>query len=134
MTRAEIISGSRNWTDVAIIRAIIDGLPAGTQIITGGQRGADTIAHNAAMKRYRTVGDIPEPRSMPAEWDKYLNPDGTVKGKGNPAGPIRNRAMLDYALTFDEQHLTAFPLGGPGTDGMISLARRAGFGVMVVGA
>ena len=125
MTRAVIICGSRDWRNAAPICAILDVLPADTIIITGGARGADGIAED-----YYSVGegraDSDRNHRFPADWDTH----------GKAAGPIRNRAMLDYLLTFDERHVYAFRTtpDSRGTNNMIEQARRAGVGVTVIDA
>lgn len=77
-----IICGDRNWVDVEAIRSYLCYLQEWNYdtIITGGARGADTIAKNEAEKMDFHVITIN------ADWAKY----------GKVAGPIRNRQMLDF--------------------------------------
>jgi SLOG family YspA-like protein len=71
--------GDREWRDEERIRHVLrELLPAGSTVIHGAARGADTIAGSLAKGQGHTV--IP----CPADWDLY----------GKTAGPVRNRAML----------------------------------------
>ena len=74
-----LVCGSRNWTDEYRVRRRLMQLPADTQIIHGGCRGADSIADSVAKEARLPVIEVP------ADWDRY----------GASAGPIRNRQMLD---------------------------------------
>jgi len=76
-----LVCGSRNldrsW--LKRIRDRFERLPADSIVIEGGAKGADSLARIAAQD---TGLDVVE---MPANWKRY----------GLPAGPIRNRRMLD---------------------------------------
>lgn len=74
-----LVTGSRNWTNAASIRAELDKLPADTFIIQGGADGADRIAADYAMKLGFLV------LTAHANWFKFKK----------AAGPIRNKAMLE---------------------------------------
>jgi YspA, cpYpsA-related SLOG family len=83
MGRRILVCGSRDWEDVASIRAaLVDGPakihPTDT-VIHGGSRGADKIAGMLARELGATV------ETYPADW--RLN--------GRKAGPIRNVVMLN---------------------------------------
>lgn len=81
-------------------------------IISGGARGADTLAFYWA-----TAKGIPA-QEYPADWDRL----------GSFAGHVRNQKMLDEG----KPHLViAFP-GGRGTADMTRRARKAGIPVVVV--
>lgn len=84
--------------------AVLQGMMPNIRIITGGAKGVDTAA-----EAWAEVNGV-EYERYPADWEKF----------GKPAGMIRNRQMLD-----DEpvDLVIAFP-GGPGTEGMIALARK----------
>lgn len=45
------IVGSRDYPDIAAVRAYVALLPANTIIVSGGARGVDSIAENAARER-----------------------------------------------------------------------------------
>lgn len=80
-------------------------------VITGGARGADTLAVNWA--RVRGIQDV----ICNANWEKY----------GKRAGYIRNAAML----YLQPDLVVAFP-GGRGTEAMVKLASEAGVEVLSV--
>ena len=81
-------------------------------VVTGGARGADTIAiewallNGAAFKVYE------------AEWDKY----------GLRAGPVRNQAMLQE----NKIDLVLAARGGAGTADMVRRAKKAGIEVKII--
>lgn len=75
-------------------------------IITGGARGADTLAHEWAVAR-----GIPT-QVFEAKWDKY----------GNAAGPFRNQEMLEVG----RPDLVIAFRGGRGTADMVQRAKFAG--------
>lgn len=110
---AIIVCGGRDFIDAAAvsraIRAIRDKY-ADLYIITGGARGADTLANDCRVA-LGIDGVV-----VPADWDKH----------GRSAGPKRNAAMLDLLQRRHEaiKAVVAFP-GGSGTENMMSLARAA---------
>ena len=75
-----LICGDRDWTDRNKIALRMKKIPRGSVVITGGARGADTIAYGEAIKLQLKNFRIK------AAWKKY----------GKAAGPIRNRKMLSY--------------------------------------
>lgn len=89
-----IFCGSREWTDKAAVKRVMERLKQSPHqldtVIHGAQRGADTIAGQVAEEL--GLGVIP----VPAEWDAY----------GRAAGPKRNDRMLDMllkgALTYNQ--------------------------------
>ena len=74
-----LVCGSRTWTDARAIGARLSRLPAGTTIIHGAARGADSLAGRAAARLRLPV------EASPADW----------AGEGRAAGFLRNRRMLD---------------------------------------
>ena len=99
------VVGSRNFDDYEFLKKILNYHPC-TQIISGGARGADSLA-----KRYATEHGIPIKEFMP-DWDVY----------GKSAGYIRNEKIVD---TSDE--LVAFWNGiSRGTKHSLTLAENAG--------
>lgn len=72
------VVGSRTFTDYELMFLVLD-LYAPTVIISGGAKGADTLA-----RRFALANDI-ELREYPAEWDKY----------GKSAGFRRNKFIVD---------------------------------------
>ena len=115
--RTLIVAGSRNFNDYERMCKELDKLclTLECEIVTGGARGADSLA-----MRYAEEKGIPC-KVFPAEWDAY----------GKAAGPIRNKAMAAYAKERDG-FLLAFSDGGKGTEGMIKEASRAGIESTVI--
>jgi hypothetical protein len=108
-----LVCGGRDFTNIAVIWRFMDRLNAETpitEIITGGQRGADTIANEWAktkpIKRYISKAD----------WTTY----------GRAAGPKRNARMLEW----NPDVVIAFP-GGTGTADMVAKAKNAGIRIII---
>lgn len=57
-----IVTGSRDWRNVDVIRQALQDLPPGSTIVHGAASGADAIAHSLAL----FLGHIPEPH-----WPDY---------------------------------------------------------------
>lgn len=117
-----IICGGRDYTDRARAWEVLDGLldEFGRQVVIvhGAAHGADALADEWA----RLCGVQRAP--FPAEWEKYKPDNPRHK---NPAGPIRNRQMLDTGADL----VIAFP-GGRGTADMVRQARARGVPVREV--
>jgi hypothetical protein len=109
-----IVCGGRDFSDLKYLESCLDkcrqwwGL---NHIITGGAKGADSLAHHWALKRHLNT------EVFHAQWDTY--------GKG--AGMIRNRLMLTQL----PQVVVAFK-GGNGTENMITISRQAGIPVLIL--
>jgi hypothetical protein len=85
-----IVTGDRNWMDLAKIREVLSQFPADTRLIHGGCRGADEICGLVGKE----LGfDIVE---YPANWELY----------GKSAGPKRNQLMIDEGRKTDDPELT----------------------------
>lgn len=108
-----IVTGGRDFGARAFLFEALDGLHREhpiTLLRHGDARGADRLADQWAYLR----GVPRDP--MPAEWERYRD------RKPNPAGPIRNAAMLarspvDLVIAFE---------GGSGTADMVRQALAAG--------
>lgn len=105
-----LICGSRDWADGALVGRRMSELPAGTVIIEGGARGADTYARLCA----EALGFEWVP--FEADWRRY----------GLAAGPRRNAQMLaegkpDLVWAFHDAWEQS-----RGTKDMIEKARKAG--------
>lgn len=74
------IVGSRNFSQPERVREFIIDLGPGVEIVSGGARGVDTWAEEAARECRLTV------KVFPADWSK---------GKG--AGFTRNHDIVNYA-------------------------------------
>lgn len=78
-TKKVLVCGSRNWESITSIRKHLQKLSITTTIIQGEAPGADTIAKEVAKALGMDV------EGYYANWIRH----------GKPAGPIRNRKMLD---------------------------------------
>ena len=100
-----LVCGGRDFRDYESIYSDIEHMMPDL-VITGGARGADTLADKAAEK-------LGIPRVIyPANWT----------GEGSAAGPNRNRRMLELA----KPDLVMAYAGGRGTTNMIMQAAQAG--------
>lgn len=111
-----IVCGGRSYSDSKYLEQVMDlclGWWNLTCVITGGAKGADSLAHQWALKR----GLATEVHM--ADWDTY----------GKPAGMIRNREMLTIG---QPNVVIAFP-GTTGTENMITISRKAGVPVFIPG-
>jgi len=111
-----IVCGGRSYSDSKYLEEVMDlckGWWNLTCIITGGAKGADTLAHRWALKRGLAT------EVFHADWDTY----------GKPAGMIRNREMLTIG---QPNVVIAFP-GTTGTENMITIARKAMVPVFIPG-
>jgi predicted Rossmann-fold nucleotide-binding protein len=109
-----LVCGGRTYNDREYLYQILDSLHTHTpitQIINGGAKGADTLAHTWAFDK-----NIPS-TSYPADWKTY----------GRAAGPIRNTQMI----RLQPDQVIAFP-GGRGTANMIKQAREHNIPVMEI--
>jgi len=107
-----LIAGSRTFTDANLLETTMDHLLKNKEkvlIISGGARGADTLAENYAKKKgYKTL-------IMPAEWDKY----------GKSAGYKRNTKMHEALACFEDRGCVLFWDGkSKGTQHNIPLAEK----------
>ena len=118
-----LVTGDRNWGDQLDDRTLLWGELDGwlsfgvsIEIIEGCARGADTMAEEWARNRHQELSHFP------ADWKTY----------GRAAGPIRNKAMLDYGpdivLAFHHDITRS-----KGTANMIGIARVAGVPTKVFG-
>ena len=108
-----IVCGGVDFNDYSYLKNQLDRLIAyyeNIRLVSGHARGADTLA-----ERYAAEKSIPI-QVFPAEWNKY----------GKAAGPIRNRAMLEYAK--EETPVVAAFWNGKsrGTGNMLKQAKAAG--------
>ncbi len=108
-----LVCGGRDVTEESKIRRFVNLFPSGTIVITGGARGADSIAYDAAAKR-GLVNTV-----YMADWTAY----------DKAAGHIRNRQMLnkgpDLVIAFYQEEI------GRGTADMIRQAQQAGVPVLI---
>lgn len=115
-----LATGDRNWPlGLNPVRTIlVKYTRPGDIIIEGECRGIDLMVKHIA--KYELGLEVKE---YPAEWEKYKHL--TLVGRKNPAGPIRNKKMLDENPTI--QLVLAFHTNifqSKGTKNMISQARK----------
>jgi hypothetical protein len=110
-----LVCGSRDWKDRGAIADVLAAHVAAepdVRVVTGGARGADTIAHDYAM----SIGLAT--KVMPADWDRL----------GKRAGYVRNEAMLDLlverACDGHAVAVEAFTDGSPGTQHTCAASTR----------
>lgn len=121
-----LVCGYRKWKDEATIRARLSELPPDTVIVHGDQGnaertiGADRIADRVAEE----LGLVRE--KYPARWGAFGR-----EGTGDPAGPIRNREMLDTGVDLVVAFHDYLP-GSKGTRDTVDEATRRGIAVEVV--
>ena len=112
-----LMCGDRNWTDEETIVKELLSLPKDTLIITGGARGADSIAEAEAY--YMGMPTI----VFHANWARYAK----------AAGPMRNSTMLmenpDLVIAFHTDISKS-----KGTADTVCKARKLGIPVKIVGA
>lgn len=120
-----LVTGSREWTDRTAIERELKRFPAGTILVHGGARGADSIADEIGRK----LGFVVRPYPVPdEEWTRL----------GKKAGVLRNSRMLH------EEHpdKDGIPINGGlaftpdlersrGTRDMVRKARSVGIGMEV---
>ena len=119
-----MVTGSRSWTDVERIRAVLrvidwscvrDREQRFVRLIHGAANGADAIA---AREAKRLGWDVVQYPVQPEDWRRF----------GRRAGPMRNRTMLRSTPTF----VVAFWDGeSHGTADAIEVARQMGIRVEV---
>lgn len=118
-----IICGGREYKDRQAVRVFLRTLDrASVLILTGGQRGADTLVDTEA----EDLG-----------FDRLIAPPNWKGNPGRSGGFRRNQRMLTYARAIARElggrvGVFAFP-GDVGTRGMMQLARDAGVHCRPVG-
>jgi hypothetical protein len=76
-----LVTGSRDWTNWAAIERELRRFPAGTILVHGAARGADSIADEIGYRLGFVIRSYPVPDE---EWTRL----------GPKAGPMRNSKML----------------------------------------
>lgn len=75
------IVGSRDFPRPDWVKSYVARMPDGWTVVSGGARGVDTWAEDAARARGLAV------EVFPANWERH----------GKAAGPLRNRQIVDAA-------------------------------------
>lgn len=112
-----LITGSRGFSDLALVDAFVDGLEPDVIVVVGDADGVDTRAKARAEQRGLTV----DPHPVTEEEWRLL---------GRRAGPARNRRMLDTLHRGDR--VQAFWDGqSPGTRGTVEMAKEPRRGLRI---
>lgn len=106
------VIGSRNFQDFSLLEATLSSLPEITQIVSGGAKGADSLAEIFANQRHISV--------------VVIKPDWKQYGKG--AGIVRYRKIIEVA-----DMVVAFWDGkSKGTSSSLSMAKAKGIPIITV--
>ena len=116
-----IIAGSRDFDDYDLLSlTLCDYIKGNTgkdiTIISGAAKGADQLG-----EKYARDNNIPITR-FPADWNKY----------GLGAGPIRNKAMAEYAAQEQGVLFAFWNNKSKGTKNMINFAKKYGLEVHII--
>lgn len=90
-----LVAGSRSFTDYQFLSASLDKLlvnQSEVTVVSGGARGADTLAERYAHERGYQV------RIFPADWNRF----------GKSAGYRRNRQMHEFIAQFSDRGCVCF--------------------------
>ncbi|MBR5772550.1 MAG: DUF2493 domain-containing protein [Clostridia bacterium] len=118
MKRKVLVCGGVDFNNEALLAETLDAIleKENTVIVSGGAKGADTLA-----EKYAADNGI-EIKVFPAEWSKY----------GRSAGPIRNKKMLDFISGSGNPLVVAFWNGkSRGTKNTIETARKMEIATLV---
>lgn len=119
-TFACLIAGSRTFNNYELLKTKMDILLSNKDnvlIISGGAKGADTLAERYAKEKHYKILVIP------AEWEKF----------GKSAGYIRNKAMHDKLATFENRGCVLFWDGkSRGTKQNIPLAEERNTPIRII--
>lgn len=114
-----IVCGCKDFKDRDFCFSKLDEILPGydnPEIVSGHAKGADAFGEDYAKQHSLPL------QIFPAEWNRY----------GRAAGPIRNRAMLQYALEKKPLIIAFWNGTSRGTKNMISQAEKAGAEVKIV--
>jgi len=102
-----IVAGGREFLDYELVKNKLDSIlknQSDIEIVSGKQRGADTLGENYAKEKGYKV------ESFPPDWDSY----------GKSAGYRRNKQMAEYA----DACVCFWDGKSKGTRNMIKLAKE----------
>ncbi len=115
-----VVTGSRDYTNYAQMERYLNILLSNysnVEIVSGGARGADTLARDYAKNHNYAY------KEFPADWEK----------DGKRAGVLRNEEMQKYIAAFPKRGCVAFWDGeSPGTKNSLQLAERYGTQVKII--
>lgn len=116
-----IIAGSRDFDNYKMLNAycslILKGCKkADIEIISGGAKGADSLAEKFALEHNLIF------KKFPANWET----------EGKQAGTKRNREMINYVRDSKALLIAFWDGTSPGTKNMITISINAGISVSVI--
>lgn len=111
MTGLVLVTGSRGWQNVELIKRVFDALPRELLVIVGGAPGADTLCRLHARKLGFHCAEIP------AMWEHDRK----------RAGHIRNDVMLALWMLAPRYAFAFWDGESPGTGSMIDKVCQAGY-------
>jgi hypothetical protein len=114
-----LLCGSRTWTSIPEIASVVEKLPAGSVVIHGAARGADSIAAACAEVAGLEILSFP-----------VTNEDWVRLGK--IAGHLRNKRMLDEGKPDVVIAFLDTDNASPGTHNMMAQAEAYGVRVIVI--
>lgn len=109
------VVGSRDYPDLSLVREVVESLPIGSTVVSGGARGVDSTAEFAARRRGLPVV---------VHHAKWRRPDGSTD---SGAGFARNQLIVnDIETMYAFQHNKS-----TGTQDTINRAIRKGIPVVL---
>lgn len=112
------IVGSREYKDLARVREFVFTLPEDTLVVSGGARGVDSVAVDAANER-RLFTKVFPVHSF--EWNLL----------GKRAGHIRNATLVEYLYQTRGTLVAFMNEVTPGTQSAIRMAQNKGIKVVL---
>lgn len=109
--------GSRSFAAAGVVASVVAALPPGCVVVSGGARGADSLAAEAAAAAGLQV------QVFAAQWGRY----------GCGAGPRRNAALVAYGLQLLVCFLSEPGQPSRGSSDVLRRALAAGVPVLVFG-
>lgn len=123
-----VITGDRDWTDEDLIRERLSRLPAGTILIVGKARGADTIAEAIGRELGFTIVEEPPHWEVTDETPGWAIRYHHGRKYDVRAGAERNDRMLAHLDGEPDALVIAFhdnlETGSTGTKDCVGKARR----------
>jgi len=121
------IVGSRRWKNREAIENLVNTLAADTTVVSGGARGVDTWAAEAARKRgLKVVEFLPEVPLCRTSWQQ---PNGSTKWEYTKAYYARNRQIAEYSHIV---YAFVAPDRKGGTENTIKHAKEIGTPVNII--
>lgn len=105
--RIVIVTGGRDYRDEYMVGEVLDFLRPDLLVEGGCPDGADALVREWLKEAHEAGATILHDR-IDAPWRSF------PAGKGNPAGPVRNQAMIDKYASKANVVVVAFK-GGRGT-------------------